>query len=135
MPKPGEFDQYRPALFGLAYRMLGSVMDAEDIVQEAFLRWQNVPDADIRSPRAYLMTIVTRLSLDQLRLAHMQRQEYFGEWLPEPLIQSPKSDSAYLAELDASISTTFLVLMESLSPLDSLLRKNLKYKIEPVFGR
>jgi len=113
-----EFDQHRSALFGLAYRMLGSVMDAEDIVQEAFLRWQNVSESDVRSPRAYLMTIVTRLCVDQFRLAHIQREEYVGEWLPEPLLQSSKGDPARLVELDESISTAFMVLLESLSPLD-----------------
>jgi RNA polymerase sigma-70 factor (ECF subfamily) len=118
MPTTDEFDQHRPALFGLAYRMLGSVMDAEDILQEAFLRWQNAPEADVRSPRAYLMTIVTRLCVDQLRLAHVQREEYVGAWLPEPLLQSPESDPARLVEQDESISTAFLVLLESLAPLD-----------------
>jgi len=113
-----ELDQYRSALFGLAYRMLGSVMDAEDIMQEAFLRWQNAPQSDIRSPRAYLMTIVTRLCVDQLHLAQVEREEYVGAWLPEPLLQSPESDPARLTELDESISTAFLLLLESLSPLD-----------------
>jgi RNA polymerase sigma-70 factor (ECF subfamily) len=118
MPNLDEFDQHRSALFGLAYRMLGSVMDAEDILQEAYLRWQNVPEAEVRSPRAYLMTIVTRLCVDQLRLARVQREEYVGAWLPEPLLQSPESDPARFTELDESISTAFLVLLESLSPLD-----------------
>lgn len=113
-----EFDQHRSALFGLAYRMLGSVMDAEDILQEAFLRWQNVPESEVRSPRAYLMTIVTRLSVDQLRRAHVQREEYVGAWLPEPLPQLPDNDPARRVELDESLSTAFLVLLESLSPLD-----------------
>lgn len=113
-----EFDQHRSTLFGLAYRMLGSVMDAEDILQEAFLRWQNVPESEVRSPKAYLMTIVTRLSVDQLRRAHVQREEYVGAWLPEPLLQSSESDPARLVELDESISTAFLVLLESPSPLD-----------------
>jgi RNA polymerase sigma-70 factor (ECF subfamily) len=114
----GEFDRHRSALFGLAYRMLGSVMDAEDIVQEAFLRWQNAPQSDIRAPRAYLMTIVTRLCVDHLRLARIQREEYVGEWLPEPLLQSPEGDPARLVELNESLSTAFLVLLESLSPLE-----------------
>lgn len=113
-----DFDQHRSALFGLAYRMLGSVMDAEDIVQEAFIRWQNVPKADIDAPRAYLTTIVTRLCVDQLRLAYVQREEYVGAWLPEPLVQSSEFDPARLVELNESISTAFLVLLESLSPLD-----------------
>jgi RNA polymerase sigma-70 factor (ECF subfamily) len=98
--------------------MLGSVMDAEDILQDAFLRWQNASDDDIRSPRAYLTTITTRLCVDQLRLAHVQREEYVGAWLPEPLIQSSDSDPAHLIELNESISTAFLLLLESLSPLD-----------------
>src|SRR5262249_51361492 len=114
----GEFDQHRSALFGLAYRMLGSVMDAEDIMQEAFLRWQNAPEAEVRSSRAYLMTIVTRLCVDQLRLARVQREEYVGAWLPEPLLQSTEGDPARLVEQDESISTAFLVLLESLTPLD-----------------
>lgn len=118
MPTTHEFDQHREALFGLAYRMLGSVMDAEDIVQEAFLRWQNAPEADIRSPRAYLMTVVTRLCVDHLRLARVQREEYVGAWLPEPLLSSASDDPARLVELDESISTAFLVMLESLSPLD-----------------
>jgi RNA polymerase sigma-70 factor (ECF subfamily) len=113
-----EFDRHRSALFGLAYRMLGSVMDAEDIVQGAFIRWQSAPKSEVRSPRAYLMTIVTRLSVDQLRLAHVQREEYVGAWLPEPLLQSSQDDPARLVELNESISTAFLVLLENLSPLD-----------------
>jgi RNA polymerase sigma-70 factor (ECF subfamily) len=113
-----EFEQHRSALFGLAYRMLGSVMDAEDVLQEAFLRWQKAPAAEVRSPRAYLMTIVTRLSVDQLRRAHVQREEYVGPWLPEPLLQAPDNDPARLVELDESLSTAFLLLLESLSPLD-----------------
>jgi RNA polymerase sigma-70 factor (ECF subfamily) len=123
MPTAAEFDQHRSALFGLAYRMLGSVMDAEDILQEAFLRWQNAPNSEIRSPKAYLITIVTRLCVDQLRRAHVQREEYIGAWLPEPLLQSPendpeRNDPERLVELDESLSTAFLVLLESLSPLD-----------------
>ncbi len=118
MPTPDEVDQHRSALFGLAYRMLGTVMDAEDIVQEAFVRWQNVPQSDVRSPRAYLMTTVTRLCVDQLRLAQVEREDYVGVWLPEPLLQSSESDPARRVELDESISTAFLVLLESLAPLD-----------------
>src|SRR5215510_4856094 len=129
MRSPDEFDQHRTALFGLAYRMLGSVMDAEDIVQEAFLRWQNAPEAEVRSSRAYLMTIVTRLCLDQLRLARVQREEYVGAWLPEPLLQSSGSDPAHLVELDESISTAFLLLLESLSPLDRAV-----FLLHEVFG-
>lgn len=129
MASPDVFDQHRPALFGLAYRMLSSVTDAEDIVQEAFLRWQRAREPDIRSPRAYLMTIVTRLCLDQLRLAHVQREAYTGVWLPEPLLQSPENDPARLAEVNASISTAFLLLLETLSPLDRAV-----FLLHEVFG-
>src|SRR5258705_9586287 len=118
MPTTDEFDQHRSTLFGLAYRMLGSIMDAEDIMQEAFLRWQNAPQSDVRSPRAYLMTIVTRMCVDQLRTAKVEREAYVGAWLPEPLLQSSESDPARLVELDESLSTAFLVLLESLAPLD-----------------
>src|SRR5437660_12891223 len=85
MPTIDEVDQHRSALFGLAYRMLGSAMDAEDIVQEAFLRWQNVPQGDVQSPKSYLCAIVSRLSIDHLRSAQVQREQYVGPWLPEPL--------------------------------------------------
>jgi RNA polymerase sigma-70 factor, ECF subfamily len=118
MPTTEEFDQHRSTLFGLAYRMLGSVMDAEDILQEAYLRWQYVPTGEVRSARAYLITMVTRMCVDQLRLARVQREQYIGAWLPEPLLQSPESDPARLVELNESISTAFLVMLENLSPLD-----------------
>jgi RNA polymerase sigma-70 factor (ECF subfamily) len=118
MPTTDEFDQHRSTLFGLAYRMLGSVMDAEDMVQEAYLRWQNVSKVEVRSARAYLITLMTRMCVDHLRLARVQREEYVGAWLPEPLLQSPESDPANLVELNESISTAFLVMLESLAPLD-----------------
>ena len=80
------FSQNRPYLFAVAYRMLGTVMDAEDILQEAFLRWRGVDIASVESARAYLTTIVTRLSLDFLGSARVRREEYVGPWLPEPLL-------------------------------------------------
>src|ERR1051325_10731809 len=79
------YEQYRHLLFSIAYRMLGSAMEAEDMVQEAFLRYENAHDKDIQSPKAYLTTIVTRLCLDQLKSAKTQREEYIGTWLPEPI--------------------------------------------------
>jgi DNA-directed RNA polymerase specialized sigma24 family protein len=88
----GVFDPHRPLLFSIAYRMLGSVMDAEDVVQEAYLRWQRAPEAEIRSPRAYLSAIVTRLRIDQLRRVKARREEYVGSWLPEPLPTEPAPD-------------------------------------------
>ncbi len=115
------FDQHRSLLFGLAYRMLGSVSEAEDILQEAFLRWfKAAPDpAEVQSPKAYLSTIVTRLCLDQLRSAQAQREVYVGPWLPEPLLTTDQADSPGAAlELADSLSLAFLVLLESLTPLE-----------------
>ena len=76
------FGRHRPLLFSVAYGMLGSVMDAEDVVQEAFLRWQRTPRAEVRSPKAYLSAVVTRLCIDQSRSAKARREEYVGPWLP-----------------------------------------------------
>jgi RNA polymerase sigma-70 factor (ECF subfamily) len=95
--------------------MLGSVMDAEDVVQEAYLRWQRVSEAEVRSPRAYLSAVVTRLCIDQLRSAKARREEYVGPWLPEPLPTEPAPDEAIL---DESLSMAFLVLLESLTPTE-----------------
>jgi RNA polymerase sigma-70 factor (ECF subfamily) len=108
------FAQHRPILFGIAYRMLGSVMDAEDVVQEAYLRWERADRDAVESPRAFLSTIVTRLSIDALREAKRRREVYVGEWLPEPLVTT--RDPRESAELADSLSTAFLVLLESLSP-------------------
>jgi RNA polymerase sigma-70 factor, ECF subfamily len=113
-----EFDQHRPLLFSIAYRMLGSVMDAEDVVQDAYLRWQTAADADVESPKAYLSTIVTRLCLDHLRSARVQREQYVGPWLPEPLVHEQEPDVADTAALHESLSMAFLVLLESLTPLE-----------------
>src|SRR5690349_17608495 len=76
------FNQYRGLLFSVAYRMLGSVADAEDMVQETFIRWQQAANEDVRSPRAFLVTVITRLSINQLQSARVRREEYVGEWLP-----------------------------------------------------
>src|SRR5437660_10477828 len=86
------FDQYRSLLFSIAYRMVGSVADAEDMLQETFIRWQQASDGDIRSPKAFLITIVSRLCINHLQSARMQREEYVGQWLPEPLATDPGSD-------------------------------------------
>jgi RNA polymerase sigma-70 factor (ECF subfamily) len=113
-----EFDELRPSAFGIAYRMLGSVSEAEDVVQEGFLRLHRARAGGerIESPRAYLSTVVSRLSLDQLRSARVQREVYTGEWLPEPLVASADDDPARKAEMADSLSLAFLVLLESLSP-------------------
>jgi RNA polymerase sigma-70 factor (TIGR02957 family) len=116
MPDP--FEELRPGAFAIAYRMLGSVGEAEDVVQEAFLRLHRAQDEGrrIESPRAYLSTVVTRLAIDQLRSARVRRETYVGEWLPEPLVTSPDEDPARHAEMADSLSLAFLVLLENLSP-------------------
>ncbi|GAA4605361.1 RNA polymerase sigma-70 factor (ECF subfamily) [Actinoplanes octamycinicus] len=110
------YDELRPRAFAIAYRMLGSVSEAEDVVQEAFLRAHQSlrRDERIASPRAYLATLVTRLAIDQLRSARARRERYVGEWLPEPLVTGP--GPADRAETADSLSLAFLVLLESLSP-------------------
>ena len=112
------FESVRPLLFAIAYRMLGSVMEAEDLVQEAYLRWQEAPDVEVRSSRAYLTTIVTRLAINQLRSARNQREVYVGPWLPEPLVTGPSTERRDPVELAESLSMAFLVLLERLSPIE-----------------
>ena len=108
------FETHRPLLFSIAYRMLGSVSEAEDVVQDAWLRARQDEHADVRSARAYLTTIVTRLCIDHLRSAERTRMEYPGPWLPEPLAE-PNQESA---ELASSLTTAFLVLLEQLAPIE-----------------
>jgi RNA polymerase sigma-70 factor (ECF subfamily) len=113
-------DDIRRLLFSIAYRMLGSASDAEDVVQEAYLRLHQ-SEADgvvIRSDKAFLTTVATRVAIDQLRSARAQRETYYGPWLPEPLLTSTEPDSAALAEQADSLTFTFLVLLERLSPLE-----------------
>ncbi|WP_200213870.1 RNA polymerase sigma-70 factor [Micromonospora coerulea] len=110
------YGELRPRAFAIAYQMLGSVSEAEDVVQEAFLRMHQTlrRDERITSPRAYIATLVTRLAIDQLRSARVRRERYVGEWLPEPLVTDPSP--AEHAETADSLSLAFLVLLESLSP-------------------
>jgi RNA polymerase sigma-70 factor (ECF subfamily) len=116
--KASVFDAYRPLLFSVAYRMLGSVMDAEDMVQETFLRWQQVKGSAPESERAFLTTIVTRLCIDHLRSARVRREQYVGMWLPEPLLTDEDADPAETSVLQESISVAFLVLLEALAPAE-----------------
>jgi RNA polymerase sigma-70 factor (ECF subfamily) len=111
-------DDLRPRSFAIAYRMLGSVSEAEDIVQEALLRVHQAVERgeEISSPRAYVATITTRLGIDELRSARARRESYVGEWLPEPIAESPEDDPAARAETADSLSLAFLVLLEALSP-------------------
>lgn len=108
------FEEHRRVLFGIAYRMLGSVTEAEDMVQETYLRWQKQDLAQIQSARAWLTAATTRLCIDQLRSARKQREEYVGVWLPEPLADSSAAPAA--ASLADSLNTAFLILLETLSP-------------------
>src|SRR4051812_44426491 len=110
-------EDLRPLLFSIAYRMVGSVGDAEDLVQEALLRLhrERQGGAEVGSEKAFLTTVVTRLAIDHLRSARVRREEYFGEWLPEPLLVDPEPGPAEQAELSDSLSLAFLVLLESVS--------------------
>jgi RNA polymerase sigma-70 factor (TIGR02957 family) len=111
-------EELRPRAFAIAYRMLGSVAEAEDIVQEALVRvHRTLEDGErIESPRAFVATVVTRLAIDELRSARARRESYVGEWLPEPLVADATGDPADQAEMADSLSLAFLVLLESLSP-------------------
>lgn len=114
-----EFMELRPHVFGIAYRMLGSTADADDIVQEAYLRWVQRHDRAVGSARAYLSTIVVRLCLDHLASARARRERYVGQWLPEPVVVTdPDSDAQRAAESADSLSMAFLVLLEELSPAE-----------------
>src|SRR5215475_14112223 len=140
-------------MFSIAYRMTGSVSDAEDIVQEAFLRagkdrkdrtngkdgsdGNGGGDAQVESPKAYLATITTRLAIDHLRSARVRRESYVGTWLPEPLIASTEPDPAELAETSDSLSIAFLELLESLAPAERavfLLREVFGYDYSEIAG-
>jgi RNA polymerase sigma-70 factor (TIGR02957 family) len=112
------FDELRPVSFAIAYRMLSSVSEAEDVVQEALLRVHRALEAgeQIASPRAFLATVTTRLAINELRSARARREEYVGEWLPEPIITDGHDDPARHAEMADSLSLAMLVLLESLSP-------------------
>ena len=119
------FEEWRPLLFGIAYRMLGSAADAEDVVQDASIRWLRRRDHAVQSVRAYLVTIVTRLCLDQLDSARSKRVTYAGPWLPEPVVV----DEVAAAEKADSLSLAFLVLLEELTPLERA-----TYLLHDIFG-
>jgi RNA polymerase sigma-70 factor (ECF subfamily) len=110
------FEAQRPLLFSIAYRMLGSASDAEDVVQDAWVRFSSVAEADIRSPKALATTIVTRLCLDRLKSARASREEYLGPWLPEPVLTSGAEAPDVLAQRSESVTLAFLLLLETLSP-------------------
>ncbi|MEU9183700.1 RNA polymerase sigma-70 factor [Streptomyces sp. NPDC048484] len=115
------FEEHRPVLMGVAYRMLGRVADAEDVVQEAWLRWSGADRSDVREPRGYLVRVATRLAIDRLRQAQSRKEAYVGPWLPEPYVTDfgdTVADTAERAVLADSVSLAVLVVLESLSPLE-----------------
>jgi RNA polymerase sigma-70 factor (ECF subfamily) len=135
------FESYRTYLFSIAYRMLGSAMDAEDMVQETYLRYQTASPETIHSLKAYLTTILTRLCMDQLQLARRQREVYVGPWLPEPirtaelLETGATSDPEERVDLQESVSLAFLMLLEQLQPFERavfLLREVFAYEFEEI---
>src|SRR5215469_7266614 len=128
------FSELRPLLFSIAYRMLGVVMDAEDMVQETFLRWQRSDQKNVQSPKTWLSTVITRLCINHLKSARVQREQYVGPWLPEPLVShaGPAAENPLLGE---SLSLAFLVLLETLSPTERavfLLREVFDYEFGEV---
>jgi RNA polymerase sigma-70 factor (TIGR02957 family) len=123
-------ESLRPLMFSVAYRMLGSVTEAEDVVQEAYLRLHRSPPRTVDSPEAYATTVTTRIALDHLRSARVRRERYVGAWLPEPLLTSGEdADPALRAEVADSLSTAFLVLLETLSPVERAV-----FVLREVFG-
>ena len=132
------FESYRPYLFAIAYRMLGSAMDAEDMVQETYLRYQATPPETISSLKAFLTTIITRLCMDQLHLARRKRELYVGPWLPEPINTATTDESVDPQErvdTEETISLAFLLLMEQLQPIERavfLLREVFEYDYSEI---
>lgn len=116
-------------MFAVAYRMLGTVQDAEDAVQDAWLRWSAAPRSEVASPRAYLARIVVSAALDRLRSARARREAYIGPWLPEPLLTEARPDPAERAELAESVSVAMLVVLESLAPAERAV-----FVLREVFG-
>jgi len=130
-----EFNQHRPLLFAIAYRMLGTATDAEDMVQETFLRWQQTTIDTVKSAKSYLTTIMTRLCIDYLRSARVQREQYIGTWLPEPMLTQTSTTPAEIIELADSLSLAFLTVLERLSPIERavfLLRDVFEYDYDEI---
>jgi RNA polymerase sigma-70 factor, ECF subfamily len=129
------FNQHRGLLFSVAYRMLGSRADAEDMLQETFLRWEHASAAEIRDPGAFMVTVITRLCINQLQSARVKREQYFGQWLPEPLVTKTAAESPVASEIDESLSMAFLMLLERLTPMERavfLLREVFDYDYEEI---
>ncbi|MET9843079.1 RNA polymerase sigma-70 factor [Streptomyces ossamyceticus] len=134
------FEVHRPVLMGVAYRMLGRVADAEDVVQEAWLRWTGADRSDVREPRGYLVRVTTRLAIDRLRQVQSRNEAYPGPWLPEPYVtdyEATVPDTAERAVLTDTVSLAVLVVLESLSPLERavfVLREAFGYPYAEIAG-
>jgi RNA polymerase sigma-70 factor (TIGR02957 family) len=128
-PDAETFEAHRDLMFAVAYRMLGTVADAEDAVQDAWLRWSAAPRRDVADPRAYLARVITNTSLNRLRSVRARREAYVGPWLPEPLLTQAGPDSAERAELTESVSLAMLVVLESLTPEERAV-----FVLREVFG-
>ena len=116
-PLPDPFAALRPRLFGIAYRMLGTRADAEDVLQDAWLRWHRADATQLQSPEAWLVTVVTRLAIDRLRAAKVERESYVGWWLPEPLVETADPNTPETAaELASDVSVAFMWVLERLAP-------------------
>jgi len=135
MDRAVEFEAERERLFAIAYRMLGSASDAADVVKEAYLRWQQAGPGEVDSPRAYLSTVVTRLAIDHLKSARVQREHYVGPWLPEPLVEETGASPVDQLVLAESLSMAFLLVLEELGPVERavyILRELFDYPYDDV---
>ena len=130
-PEPDQqvFNQHRNLLFSVAYRILGTAADAEDAVQDAWIKWSAADRAQVAEPKAYLTRIVSNVALERLRSTRYQRETYVGPWLPEPLMTDPAPDPSEQAEMSDSLSIAFLAVLESLSPVERAV-----YLLREVFG-
>jgi len=137
LPVDTAFEELRPDLGRLAYRMLGSLADADDVLQDAYLRWSRDNRDAVDSPRAYLSSIVTRLCIDRRRADAVKRETYVGPWLPEPIVESENVDGESPVEAAESVSMAFLVVLESLTPVERaayLLRRIFDYDYAAIAG-
>ena len=129
------FEQYRELLLSIGYRMLGSRADAEDIVYETFIRWQQASMETIHNPRSLLVTITSQLCINHLQSARVRHEQYFGEWLPEPIVTPRSDESRATARIDDSLSIAFLLLLQRLSPPERavlLLREICEFEYEEI---
>src|SRR5438105_15574562 len=114
LPLADPFDALRPRLFGIAYRMLGTRADAEDVLQDAWLRWNEADRASLQSAEAWLVTVTTRLAIDRLRAAKLEREAYTGDWLPEPIVEWDVDTPEAIVERAGELSVAFLHMLERL---------------------